>query len=290
MKDSDWKILHELYKMPNITKVANMMYMTQPSLTKRLKSMENEFQIKIVSRNTKGVEFTPEGEYLAKQAEKYISFINETRRTLNSYREEEIKTIKVGSSYTFSKYQLTDLLFKYSKHCPDSKFEISNEQSNIIFKKVVDKSIDAGFIRGDYEGNANKVLIGRENAYILSKEPIELDSLHNMNRIYYHTNDKSKMILDKWWEDKFGVEPPKGMMAGHVDFAWQLVDKALGYCCCYLSDTFENEFNLTLTPILNSDGSSVYRNTWFVYSDSSNISNSLKKFVKYIEKNIAIKI
>ena len=36
MKDSDWEILYELYKNPNMTKVANLLYITQPSLTKRL--------------------------------------------------------------------------------------------------------------------------------------------------------------------------------------------------------------------------------------------------------------
>ena len=40
MKDSDWEILYELYKNPNMTKVANLLYMTQPSLTKRLQHME----------------------------------------------------------------------------------------------------------------------------------------------------------------------------------------------------------------------------------------------------------
>ena len=47
MKDSDWEILYALYKKPNITKVANMLYMTQPSLTKRLQQMEKEFDVEI---------------------------------------------------------------------------------------------------------------------------------------------------------------------------------------------------------------------------------------------------
>ena len=36
MKDSDWRILCELYQTPNITKVAEKLFMTQPTLTKRL--------------------------------------------------------------------------------------------------------------------------------------------------------------------------------------------------------------------------------------------------------------
>ena len=77
MKDSDWEILYRLYKTPNITKVANILYISQPSLTRRLKGIEEEFNIKIVSRTSKGVTFTPEGEYLAKKAENYMDFIKE---------------------------------------------------------------------------------------------------------------------------------------------------------------------------------------------------------------------
>ena len=46
MKDSDWEILYRLYKTPNITKVANMLYISQPSLTRRLKGIEEEFNIR----------------------------------------------------------------------------------------------------------------------------------------------------------------------------------------------------------------------------------------------------
>ena len=60
MKDSDWEILYELYRNPNMTKVANLLYMTQPSLTKRLQHMESEFQVTIVNRTPKGLEFTEE--------------------------------------------------------------------------------------------------------------------------------------------------------------------------------------------------------------------------------------
>ena len=39
MKDTDWEILYRLYETPNMTKVADMLYISQPSLTKRVKSM-----------------------------------------------------------------------------------------------------------------------------------------------------------------------------------------------------------------------------------------------------------
>ena len=111
MRDTDWQILQALYKNPNMTKVANSFYMTQPSLTKRLKQMEEEFGVTIVNRTPKGLSFTPEGRYLADQAERYLVFMKETTETLAAMQKSTEETIVIGSSYTYSKYMLSELLF-----------------------------------------------------------------------------------------------------------------------------------------------------------------------------------
>lgn len=289
MKDSDWEILYKLYKTPNITKVANMLYITQPSLTKRLKSIEDEFEIKVVYRTPKGVEFTPEGEYLAKQAQKYINFINETRKELKTYKTNAEEIITIGSSYTFSKYQLTEILFNYSESHPNVKFEISNDQSNVNFRKVVDRTVDIGFVRGDYEGPIKKILIGEDEGYILSKEPVDINDLSKIQRIIYKTNEKTIELVDNWWRQYYQSKPSKVMNAGYVDFAWQLVDKGFGYTCCFLSKSFKNEYNLNITPMLNKDGSRVIRKTLFIYSETRKTSGYLQEFIDYIEEELKIK-
>ena len=43
MKDTDWIILNELYKEPNLTKVSEKLYYSQPSLTKIIQNIEEEF-------------------------------------------------------------------------------------------------------------------------------------------------------------------------------------------------------------------------------------------------------
>ena len=100
MKDSDWEILYELYRNPNMTKVANLLYMTQPSLTKRLQHMESEFQVTIVNRTPKGLEFTEEGKFLGKQAEAYLEFLRKTKDKLKEFQENSEGVITIGSSYT----------------------------------------------------------------------------------------------------------------------------------------------------------------------------------------------
>lgn len=289
IKDTDWEILYKLYETPNMTKVADMLYISQPSLTKRVKNMEKEFEVKIMNRTSKGVKFTPEGEYLAKRAKEYIAFIKDVKEGLNSYKTEMEGTIKVGSPYTYSKFELTDVLFEYSKRNKNVKFEIINDQSNNLFKMVLRNHIELGFICGDFEGDVNKVLVKQNKAYIVSKEPIDLEKLPQMQRIDYKTNDKSKEILDRWWRKTYGENPPIGMFAGYIEFAWQLVDKGLGYACCFLPEGFEKVYNVCLTPLFDDDGNSIIRNTWLVYPKNKQMSVVVKDFVKFVEDNIQIR-
>ncbi len=286
MRDSDWEILYELHKNPNMTKVANLLYMTQPSLTKRLRHIEEELQTTIVNRTPKGLEFTNEGNYLAKQSEKYLDFLKQVKEELKEMKESTGKEIIIGSSYTFSKYMLSDLLLGYRKEHPHINFSIINEQSNVLFRKMLDESIDVGFIRGDYDGAVNRTLVDKNKAYLVTKEKVELSCLQDMQYLGYKTNDRTAEILNDWWKDRFNTAFPSGMVVGYVDVAWQLISRGVGYTICFLPDNFENTYNLSLIPLTYKDGREVTRNTWFIYSKNKRLSDYLEEFVDYVEKYI----
>ena len=151
MKDSDWRILYELHKTSNLTKTANLLFMTQPTLTKRLKQMETEWGCTIVDRTPKGLTFTAEGNFLATQAEKYLDLFRDTKDELKKLQEAALTEIVIGASYTYSKYSLADVLVPYQVTHPNVKFRIVNDSSDALYRQVLDGSVDVGFLRGDYE-------------------------------------------------------------------------------------------------------------------------------------------
>lgn len=64
MDEKDWLILKTLHEKKSITKTAETVFMSQPALSTRLQHIESRFNTVIVMRGKKGVQFTPEGEYL----------------------------------------------------------------------------------------------------------------------------------------------------------------------------------------------------------------------------------
>ena len=85
-----------------------------------------------------------------------MDFIKEIKNDLKSYKGEYEGTITVGSSYIYSKYKLADVLSNFSKDYPSVNFEIINDQSNKLYRKILEGSLNLGFISGDYEGNIIK--------------------------------------------------------------------------------------------------------------------------------------
>lgn len=283
MKDFDWELLHELYKNPNLTKVANVLYITQPTLTKRLQHIEAEFDVTIVERTPKGLEFTPEGKYLAQQAEVYLRFLKQTRSHLEQLRENAGGLVTIGSSYTYSKYTLTDQLIRFRMECPGIRVQVQNAHSNQLFRQMLDGTLDVAFVRGDYSGAVNRVLLGKSKAYAMTKAPIgQITDLLGLRRLWYSTNAESQKLLDTWWEEQFRETPPTGQVLGYVDVVWQMVQKGLGYTLCFLPEEFTNPYGLCLTPLTHPDGTPVTRNTWFLYPQNKRLNENVDRFIDFI--------
>ena len=288
MKDSDWLILSELYKNPNMTKVADLLYTTQPSLTKRLQHMEEEFGVTIVNRTPKGLVFTKEGSYLGRQADIYLRFLKETRRELERMKNQDETVITIGSSYTYSKYYLGELMIRYRHEKPDTHFNVITEGSDSLFRRMLDGTIDVAFIRGDYEGAVNKILVERSNAYIVTDHPVLIEDLRQMTRIGYSTNKQTQKLLDDWYTEQFSEPAPANMIVGYIDVAWQLVEKGTGYVCCFVPDHYEGKKRLFLTPMCHRDGTPVSRNTWFLYPKRKHLPECQQAFVEFVEQELKI--
>ena len=289
MRDLDWRILYELYKNPNLTQVAKILYLTQPTLTKRLKQLEEELDTTIVNRTPKGLSLTEDGYYLGEKAGEYLRFREEIDEELQKHKQDKIEFLHIGSAYTFSKYMLRPLLDPFAQTHPNLNFRVSNKQSHILHQMLLDGSIDAAFVRGDYTQGVNRVPVVPDYGYIVSKKPVEISRLPQMNRIMYQTSEWTAQLLEIWWEDWFGKEKYReGGSAGYVDFALNSIMSDDDYVLCFLpgEDTLNG---FTVTPIRMRDGSPVMRNTWFLYRNEKRISRILEEFISYIEKEARIK-
>lgn len=282
MRDTDWRIIDELYKNQNITKVANLLYMTQPTLTKRLQAIEEELDTRLVNRSTKGVQFTREGEYVAHQAELYLQFLGGVRRRLKEFREEGYGTIRIASSITFEKLCMPELIREFSKHYPNISFDIQTSKSHNLTGLVKEGSADLAFIRGDYPCDMNRVRILTEAAYLISAKPITLEDLEIMPRIQCIMGEATRKMMDRWWEEKFDEIPRVSVTVRQVDNSWEMVRQGLGYTISFCDSEHLDKLGVCYQPMFFEDGSPMERDTWLVYPDRSTESPMIHAFIEEV--------
>lgn len=290
MRDSDWKIIYELHQHPSITKVSGLLYKSQSAITKRMQSIEEELECRIVERTPQGVIFTREGEFVFEMAEKYLQLQNELKDGLRKMREQNKETIRIGSAYTYTKYSLYDVLNPFSAAHPEISIRIINKQSNLLYEMLMEGELDAAFIRSDYTEHVYHELVDHTAAYCVTRDPVDLARLPEMEFVAYQTNQKTMGEISDWWRKRFGTELPEPSEdAGYIEFAFRSISDGNKYLLCFLPDNFVNEYHLTLTPLCMKDGKPIIRNSWFIYKKEKNRRAAVDELIRYVVKNVKIK-
>jgi len=281
MEDRDWLIIQALHQEKNITRAAQSLYMSQPALTSRLKHIEREFDVCIVQRSTKGIRFTPQGEYLAGQAAEFIERLQQVKNEVQGLFSEEAGTLEIGASNYITMYTLPQLLEDFKQICPAVKFRVLTDWSKNIFSSVYNQKIQVGFVSIDYGGGKNMQLLYDEPVCIAYSKPFEMKDLPRMPRIVYESDYLLKSQLDKWWREQFDEPPEISMRVSKLENCRQMIAHGLGYALMPLR-IIRDDANIYTRPLINKDGQPVMRKTWMLYSDPERELPVVRRFIKFV--------
>lgn len=281
LDEKDWKLLVNLYAEKNITKTAKKLYISQPSLTYRIKQLEKEFGITLLHRGNKGITFTSEGEYLVKYAEKMLSELRQAEDALANMNNQLQGTLRLGSSSDFAHYELPSILEGFIYLYPDIDVQLKTGWSTDILELLQSESIHAVFIRGDIKWSGEKMLLSEERMSIVSKHEINLGDLPQLNYIKYDTDQHLKTTLDNWWIKTFDVPAHVSMEVDRIETCKEMVKKGLGFSVMP-NMSLRGEDDL-YTKEIKIDGQPVTRQSWLLYKSDMidlKIVESLSHFVK----------
>ena len=120
----------------NITKAANSMHLTQPTLSRQLQELEKELGQKLFIRGNHSVSLTPEGIILRKRAQEIIDLVDKTENEFTSFKDEVMGDIFIGSGETKSIKLITDIMKTLKKDYPKIKFHIVSGDSGDLVERL----------------------------------------------------------------------------------------------------------------------------------------------------------
>ena len=126
----------------SISKAANVLFISQPAITKSIKKLENELEITLFNRSPKGVSLTENGKIFYEFIKNGIESFTNGEHKLTSLKNLETGIIKIGASTTVTKYFLMPYIEKFHKLFPNIDISITNHLTNTLISNLKKGSLD----------------------------------------------------------------------------------------------------------------------------------------------------
>lgn len=128
-------------KHSSISKAANALFVTQPSISKAVRELENELGITILDRKNKGVLFTKEGEEFLFYARMLIENSDAATYHFKKKTDEKFKKLSISSQhYSFAIEAVANLI----NYLPTARYELTlheGKTTDVLDEVHTNKSI-----------------------------------------------------------------------------------------------------------------------------------------------------
>ena len=130
----------------NITKAANLLHITQPTLSRQLRQLEEEFDVKLFDRGTHNVTLTEEGMLLKRRAQEIVSLAEKTKQEFNKEKDNLTGEIAIGCGEIHGMNILSEIMASFHEKYPLVTYEIYSGNADIIKEKIENGTLDIGLL------------------------------------------------------------------------------------------------------------------------------------------------
>ncbi|ENU47269.1 LysR family transcriptional regulator [Acinetobacter nosocomialis] len=162
--------LHQLAVLTesgSFNQAAEILHISQPSLTNSIKKLENDLGVILFERNSKGVKPTIYTKHILKKAPKILEDLNNLENEIFLLSNGEIGKINIGTGSVFIHKLLKDILPIFYNLYPNVKINIETNHAAKIFEGVKNGIYDIGICHSIFNQAEDNIEI-----YPLSKDPI----------------------------------------------------------------------------------------------------------------------
>lgn len=159
MNINQLKIFYLAAKYGSLSNAAEVLYITQPAVTKGIQRLQDFYDLKFFNRFGKKLVLTDAGEVLYRIAESIFEMEAQAEETLRDFQQRKKGFIRIHASESFGAYYLPSILNRFSKAHPQIRVAMEILPTDLIVDKTVTLNNDLGFISYAVE---HKKLIMRE--------------------------------------------------------------------------------------------------------------------------------
>jgi DNA-binding transcriptional LysR family regulator len=202
------RILKAVAAEKNFTKAADFLHLSQPSLSKQMKTLEKNLDILLIHRERNQLSLTENGKVLLEYSERILALCEESCRALLDLKTGERGNLRVGASQTIGIYVLPRVLALFAQNYPQMNVQVQVNSTRMIAKNLFHREIDIAVVGGEIPNDLRKNLVIEkfvedEFRLILAKshplarkKKIRKEDLYHLNFITFTSNSTMGQFLE----------------------------------------------------------------------------------------------
>ena len=203
----------EVAKLKSFSKAANKLYITQPTVTNHIQSLEKELGAILINRLGKTISLTEAGNILFTNAIHILNSCEKTRLDLASYEGKIQGHINIFSSSIPRNFLLPAIIKEFIKDYPHVSFSIGDKDSKKVIQAILDGETDFGILGGKYNvPNIEYINLMEDSLLLLTPNTsdfphenfsyLNIDVLQNNNLILREEGSATRGLIEKTLNDQ----------------------------------------------------------------------------------------
>jgi len=204
------RILKAIVTEKSFTKAAETLYVSQPCLSKQIKTLENRLGIILLNRENNKISLTESGIVFLQYSERILTLCEESCRALKDLKKGDRGSLIVGGSQTIGTYLIPRILALFVQNHSQIILKIHVDSTRKIAISVMNRYIDIAIVGGDIPIELKKTLkiekfVEDELTLIVpkshplakkEKKTINKDDLYHLNFITLSSNSTTRKFID----------------------------------------------------------------------------------------------
>ena len=135
----------------NISAAAQSLHLTQPTLSRQLKELEEELGKQLMVRGSRKIVLTEEGMLLRKRAEEILDLVGRTEKEIAQSDDTVSGDIYIGTGETDGMRQIARTAKQLQEHSPGIHFHIVSGDAVDVCERLDKGLLDFGVLLGDID-------------------------------------------------------------------------------------------------------------------------------------------
>ncbi|PLS08912.1 LysR family transcriptional regulator [Neobacillus cucumis] len=225
----------------SITGAADFLHVTQPTLSRQLKDLEQELGKKLFIRSSHSIILTDEGMLLRKRAEEIVDMVDKLEAEFSSMEETISGDVYIGGGETDAMRQIARIVKDLQLHYPNIRYHLYSGNEDDVTERLDKGLLDFGILiqpadlsKYNYINIPAKDVWGvvmRKDSPLAFKETIQAVDLLNVPLICSRQAMKQTFSKNEF-ADWFGEDFDKLNVVTTYNLAYNaaiLVDEGIGY-------------------------------------------------------------